>query len=260
MEDMVDLKCATALVTGAGQGVGRAIAMMLARHNSGTVVVNDYFEDRAKAVVSEIEALGGRAIAAQGDVTNLDDLKRIVADATAAIGPIGILVNNAGNMGPAGVVRSKPFWEQEPDEWDLSIRVNLYGVMNAVRAVLPGMIAAQQGVIVTIVSDAGRVGEPRLEAYSGAKAGAAGFMRAIAKSAGRYNVRANCIALSATKTPTIQVDEESDIGKRMLAPYIIRRFGEPEDAARMAVFLASDASSWVTGQTYPVNGGYALAV
>jgi 3-oxoacyl-[acyl-carrier protein] reductase len=260
MEDIVDLKGVTALVTGAGQGVGRAIALRMAQHGAGCVVVNDYFEDRAEAVVAEIEAMGVRGIAAQGDVTKLDDLKRIVADVETAVGPIGVLVNNAGNMGPAGVVRSRPFWEQEPEEWDLSLGVNLYGVMNAVRAVLPGMIAAERGAIVTIVSDAGRVGEPRLEAYSGAKAGAAGFMRAIAKSVGRYNVRANCIALSATKTPTIQVDEDSDIGKKMLAPYIIRRFGEPDDGARMAVFLASDASAWITGQTYPVNGGYALAV
>jgi 2-hydroxycyclohexanecarboxyl-CoA dehydrogenase len=259
MEDIVDLKGAVALVTGAGQGVGRAIALRLARHGAGTVIVNDYYLERAQQVVDEITALGFKAVAAQGDVTDLADMKRVVAQAEA-LGPIGILVNNAGNMGPAGVVRGKPFWEQEPDEWDLSVRVNFYGVMNAVRAVLPGMIAAEAGSIVTIVSDAGRVGEPRLEAYSGAKAGAAGFMRAIAKSVGRYNVRANCIAISATKTPTIQVDEDTDLGKRMLQPYIIRRFGEPDDAARMAVFLASGASSWVTGQTYPVNGGYALAV
>jgi 2-hydroxycyclohexanecarboxyl-CoA dehydrogenase len=260
MEDIVDLKGRNALVTGAGQGVGKAIALRLARHNAGTVIVNDYYEDRAKLVVEEIKSLGFKAVAAQGDVSKLDDFKRIAAEASRSVGAIEVLVNNAGNMGPAGVVVGKPFWEQEPEEWDLSIRVNFYGVLNAVRAILPGMIAARSGSIVTIVSDAGRVGEPRLEAYSGAKAGAAGFMRAIAKSAGRFNVRANCIALSATKTPTIRVDETSEIGKKMLQPYIIRRFGEPDDAARMVVFLASDASSWVTGQTYPVNGGYALAV
>jgi 2-hydroxycyclohexanecarboxyl-CoA dehydrogenase len=189
-------------------------------------------------------------------VTSLPDMLRIVE----THGPVQVLVNNAGNMGPGGLSMGKPFWEQEPEEWDGWLRVNLYGVMNTVRACMPGMVAGGGGSIVTVVSDAGRVGEPRLEVYSGAKAGAAGFMRAIAKSGGRYNVRANCVALSATKTPTIRVDESSDRGKAMLGNYILRRFGEPDDAARMVLFLASDAASWVTGQTYPVNGGYALAV
>lgn len=258
MEDIVDLKGRIALVTGAGQGVGRAIALRLARHNAGMVIINDFFSERAEAVVAEIQAAGGRASAAQGDVTNLADMKRIADETAARHGSLSILVNNAGNMGPEGVVMGKPFWEQEPEDWDKSIRVNFYGVLNAVRASFPHMMA-KGGSVVTIISDAGRVGEPRLEAYSGAKAGAAGFMRAIAKSGGRYGIRANCIAISATKTPTIKVDESTERGKAMLANYVIRRFGEPDDAARLAVFLASDAAAWITAQTYPVNGGYAVS-
>lgn len=256
MEDIVDLKGRTVLVTGAGQGVGRAIALRCARHNAGLVIVNDYHADRAEAVTAEIAAEGFAARAAQGDVTRLPDMLRIVE----AHGPVQVLVNNAGNMGPAGLSMGKPFWEQEPEEWDAWLRVNFHGVLNTVRACMPGMIAAGGGSIVTVVSDAGRVGEPRLEVYSGAKAGAAGFMRAIARSGGRHGVRANCVALSATRTPTVPVDEASDRGKAMLASYILRRFGEPDDAARMVLFLASDAASWITGQTYPVNGGYALAL
>lgn len=255
-EDICDLKGATVLVTGAGQGVGRAIALRCARHGAGTVLVNDFHAGRAEAVAAEIAAEGLRAVAAPGDVTRLDDMMAIVA----AHGPVQVLVNNAGNMGPGAVAMGTPFWEQAPEEWEPWLRVNLFGVMNAVRACMPGMVAGGGGAIVTVVSDAGRVGEARLEVYSGAKAGAAGFMRAIAKAGGRHNVRANCVALSATKTPTIRVDEASDRGKAMLASYILRRFGEPDDAARMVLFLASDAAAWVTGQTVPVNGGYSLAV
>jgi 2-hydroxycyclohexanecarboxyl-CoA dehydrogenase len=123
------------------------------------------------------------------------------------------------------------------------------------------MIECSYGKIVTVISDAGRVGEPNLEIYSGAKAGAAGFMRAIAKALGRHNVTANCIALGATRTPAIAAATANDeIVKRMLKSYTIRRLGEPEDAANMILFLASDASSWITGQTIPVNGGYSFAL
>ena len=118
-------------------------------------------------------------------------------------------------------------------------------------------IGNKRGSIVTIISDAGRVGEPRLEVYSAAKAGAAGFSRALAKSAGRHSVRVNCVAISATRTPaTSRAMDNPDFAKRALSNYVIRRFGEPSDVANMVLFLSSDAASWVTGQTYPVNGGY----
>jgi len=123
------------------------------------------------------------------------------------------------------------------------------------------MIANRYGRIVTVISDAGRVGEPHLAVYSGAKAGAAGFMRAIAKAAGRFEVTANCVALGGTRTPGVEallLDAESL--KKALAHYVIRRLGEPDDAANLILFLASDAASWITGQTYPVNGGYSFAV
>ena len=171
---------------------------------------------------------------------------------------IQLLVNNAGNAGadPSKVGRGE-FWEQAPEQWTPWLGVNLLGVLNASRLVLPKMIDAKRGSIVTIISDAGRVGEPRLEVYSAAKAGAAGFSRALAKSAGRHGVRVNCVAISATRTPaTARAMDNADFAKRALSNYVIRRFGEPSDVANMVLFLSSDAASWVTGQTYPVNGGY----
>jgi 3-oxoacyl-[acyl-carrier protein] reductase len=123
------------------------------------------------------------------------------------------------------------------------------------------MIANKYGKIVTVISDAGRVGEPNLEIYSGAKAGAAGFMRAVAKDLGRAGITANCVALGTTRTPAIErATSDPETVKRILKVYQIKRLGEPEDAANMILFLSSDASSWITGQTIPVNGGYSFAM
>jgi NAD(P)-dependent dehydrogenase (short-subunit alcohol dehydrogenase family) len=133
----------------------------------------------------------------------------------------------------------------------------MWATMHAV----PAMIQKNYGKLVTVICDAGRVGEPNLEIYSGAKAGAAGFMRAMAKALGRYSITSNCVALGATRTPAIAAaTSNEEFAKRMLKSYTIRRFGEPEDAANMILFLASDASSWMTGQTVPVNGGYSFAM
>jgi 3-oxoacyl-[acyl-carrier protein] reductase len=251
--NILDLKGQNALVTGAGQGVGRQIALHFAAHNAGTVYVNDFSAERAAAVVAEVRAAGGRAEPLACDVTDFARLQSLVAPLA-----IDLLVNNAGNAGadPAKVGRGE-FWEQSPEQWTPWIGVNLLGVLNTSRLVLPGMIDRKSGSLVTVISDAGRVGEPRLEVYSAAKAGAAGFTRAIAKSAGRHGVRANCVAISATRTPaTARAMDNPDFAKRALSNYVIRRFGEPTDVANMVLFLSSDAASWVTGQTYPVNGGY----
>jgi 3-oxoacyl-[acyl-carrier protein] reductase len=260
--NILDLKGRVGLVTGAGQGVGRAVALRFAHHNAGGVVVNDYYLDRAEAVASEVEKAGCRALPIQGDVTDFDSVTAMFDQAKAALGGVDVLVNNAGNAGAdPSAVSPKPFWEQEPGDWGPFLNVNLFGVMHCVRAALPGMIEQQYGRLVTVISDAGRVGEPNLEVYSGAKAGAAGFTRAIAKLAGRFGITANCVAIATTRTPAVEAmlgNEEAV--RKMLGHYVIRRVGEPEDAANMVLFLACDASSWITGQTYPVNGGYSFSM
>ncbi|MAA75485.1 MAG: oxidoreductase [Salinisphaeraceae bacterium] len=251
-----------AFVTGAGQGVGRQTALTLAAHGA-RVVVNDYFDERAQVVTAEIKSAGGKALALAGDVTNYEGMQAAFAHAAETLGAAPtILVNNAGNAGATDSLSDlAPFWETGPDEWQRWFGTNLYGVLNCCRAAVPGMIEAQQGRIITVVSDAGRVGEPHLAVYSGAKAGAAGFMRGLAKAVGRYGITANCVALGGVATPGVQdmIDNE-DAVKQMLKHYVIRRLGQPDDAANMIVFLASAAASWVTGQTYPVNGGYSFAV
>jgi 3-oxoacyl-[acyl-carrier protein] reductase len=254
---MFSLAGRTALITGAGQGVGRGIALTLASQGA-RVAVNDFYADRAEAVAAEITRSGGHAITVPGDVTDLASMQAAVEQA----GVVDILVNNAGNAGPShGISDPAPFWETGPEDWNPWMGTNFYGVLNAARAVLPGMVERRYGRLVSIVSDAGRVGEANLVVYSGAKAGAAGFIRGLAKAVGRHGITANCVALSAMRTPATeeQLADEA-LAKVVLRNYIVRRFGEPADAAAAVLYLVSDEASWVTAQTLPVNGGYAVSV
>jgi 2-hydroxycyclohexanecarboxyl-CoA dehydrogenase len=261
--DLLDLSGKVALITGAGQGIGRQIALHFASHRAAGIVINDFVLERAQEVVKEVEQLGGKAIAVQADVTSLESVKAMVAAGNSAYGKLDILVNNAGSAGanPSPDAR-KPFWEVGPDAWNSFIGVNFYGVLNCTSACVPGMIERKAGRIITIISDAGRMGDSGLEVYAGAKAGAAGFMRAVARTLGRHLITANCVSISATLTPNIEKRLQADPEryKKMMEKYIIRRPGRPEDVANMVLYLASDASSWITGQTYPVNGGYQLSL
>jgi 3-oxoacyl-[acyl-carrier protein] reductase len=263
-DDLLDLGAQIAFVTGAGQGAGRGIALALARHNAGGVAVNDFVLERAEAVAQEIRALGGKALAVQADVGDLDSVRAAMAAAHTALGPVTLLVNNAGNAGPnASIGHTQFFWQTDPAEWDRYFATNLRGVMNCCHAALPGMVAAKRGRVVTIVSDSGRIGEPRLTVYSAAKAGAAGFMRSLAKEAGRFGITCNAISLSTLEPPLPpeQLAEflHSETAKAQLARYTIRRYGKPDDVAALTLFLCSDSASWITGQTYPLNGGYSVA-
>jgi NAD(P)-dependent dehydrogenase (short-subunit alcohol dehydrogenase family) len=263
--DLLDLGGQIAFVTGAGQGAGRGIALMLAAHGAGGVAVNDFVLERAEAVAAEVRALGVAAVAVQADVGDLESVRAAVGTATAALGTITILVNNAGMAGPNASMRhSALFWESDPAEWDRYVDTNMYGVFNCCHAALPGMVEQKRGRIVTIVSDSGRIGEARLAVYAAAKAGAAGFVRSIAKEAGRFGITCNAISLSTLEPPMGEEDLErymaSEQVKAQLSRYIIRRFGKPDDVAALTLFLCSEAGSWITGQTYPLNGGYALAV
>jgi 2-hydroxycyclohexanecarboxyl-CoA dehydrogenase len=264
MSDILDLGGRVAFVTGAGQNVGRQIALHLAAHNAGGVAVNDFVAERAEAVAEEIRAAGGKAVGVQADVTNLESVKAAVAKTEEAFGKIGVLVNNAGNAGatPHEDAR-KPFWETGPEAWNSFIGVNFYGVINCTSACVPGMIERNApGRIITIISEASRYGDVGLEVYAGAKAGAAGFMRATARALGRHQITANCVAIAATLTPAIEarLKANPERYKKMMNNYVIRRPGQPTDIANMVLYLASDASSWVTGQTYGVNGGFVLGM
>jgi 3-oxoacyl-[acyl-carrier protein] reductase len=254
----IDLSGRRALVTGAGQGVGRGIARTLASAGA-EVLVNDLVGHRAESVAAEIRDDGGRGEAAPFDVTDWSAVERGVESGD----PLDIVVNNAGNAGQTeghGFENMKPFADEDPGAWERFVRVNLFGVMYVTRAALPGMIERGFGRIITIVSDTSRTGEAHMAAYSAAKAGAAGLIRSVAREVGRHGVTANCLALGSINQTERPADLEDEQLASLIKRYPIRRRGLPSDVAGLTLFLASDLSPWITGQTIPVNGGYSMAL
>lgn len=266
----LELKDKTAFITGAGQGVGKEIAQLLASEGAN-VAVNDLFEERAGAVVKEITDSGGKAMSAVADITDLEQVKKVISRVVESFGPVDILVNNAGvpHEVRSGQVSRTVFAGSDPDNWKKQIDLNLYGCLNCVHSVLGSMIERQFGKIVSVISEAGRTGEANLAVYSGAKAGILGFTKAIAKENGRYAINANCIAIGATAhegtKPTLDPDatpETDEILKKILKVYPVgkglKRIGRPSDAANAVAFLASPKSEFITGQCLSVSGGFTM--
>lgn len=266
----LELEGKVAFITGAGQGVGRGIAQVLASEGV-KVAVNDLFPERADAVVKEIKASGGEAMSAAADITDLGAVREVMAKVVAAFGPVDILVNNAGvpHEVRAGKVTRSVFAGSDPSSWKKQIDLNLYGCLNCVHSVLNSMIERKSGRIISIISEAGRLGEANLAVYSGAKAGILGFTKAIAREVGRYAVGANCIAIGATAhegtKPMLDPDatpETDEILNKILKVYPIGRglgrIGRPIDAACAVAFLASPKAYYITGQCLSVSGGFSM--
>jgi NAD(P)-dependent dehydrogenase (short-subunit alcohol dehydrogenase family) len=245
---MFDLTGRVALVTGAGQHVGAGIAETLAECGT-TVAVNDVIVARAAAEPARIVAGGGRAVSAPFDVTSIDEVRAGVAAVEAAAGPIDILVNNAGI--PVDGARRTPaqFREMDPDSWHHYVDLNLYGVLNCVKAVLDGMCERGFGRIVTISSGAGQQGLGiGMSMYAAGKGGAISFMRDLAVEVGRFGVRCNTLALGLMENAAGQSlnlsAERTPSG----------RAGTGRDVGAAVVWLAAEGD-WVTGQTIGINGG-----
>jgi 3-oxoacyl-[acyl-carrier protein] reductase len=240
-----------ALVTGAGAGVGRAIAIQMARAGA-EVWINDLHRERAEKVAAEIGEEGGTARVVIADVADGAAVPGMVKET----GPLDILVNNAG-IPPEGIT-VKSFVETGPDEWDPLIRLNLAAVLGVTRAYLPFMLEKGWGRVLTIVSDAGRKGERKQAVYGAAKAAAMGFSRGLAAEVGRQGVTVNCIALGTMRHGPLAdaIEESPDLEQRLARAYPVGRLGEVGDPAPLAVLLCSDAAEWITGQVYPVDGGY----
>ncbi|ULX50721.1 short-chain dehydrogenase [Cupriavidus taiwanensis] len=260
-----------ALVTGGGQGVGRRICLELAGEGV-SVVVNDYFLERAQSVQKEIEDAGGQALAVQADIGDAGQVERMFALARERFGDVDILVNNAGVTVARRTRGGMPptFMEMPVEDWKEVVDLNVYGVMNCCRSALPGMQRRGGGKIVNIMSEAGRVGEARLAVYSGAKAAMLGFAKAIAQEHGRDCINVNTIALGAVSHEGIAngplhpsaTPETDDRLKKMLGAYPIARglgrLSRPEDISGVVTFLASDRAAFITGQSLGVSGGYVM--
>ncbi len=268
----LNLKGKVALVTGGGQGVGRAICKELAAEGV-RVVVNDLFPERAGTVAKEIVKSGGEAVAAPGDITKPEAVAAMVAQGRAAFGPITILVNNAGVTPERRAKGGMPplFIETPEREMQQTVELNVFGTMYCCRAVLPDMVAQKWGRIISIASEAGRVGEARLAAYSGAKAAIIGLTKALAKEHGRDRVTANVVVLGAVShegiapgqaTSPDATPETNERLAKMLNAYPaargLGRLSRPEDVSGIVAFLASDRAAFITGQHIGASGGYAM--
>jgi NAD(P)-dependent dehydrogenase (short-subunit alcohol dehydrogenase family) len=246
---MFDLSGRLAMVTGAGQGVGAGIARLLAGQGA-VVVVNDLDGGRAAHTVSSIESAGGKAVPCVFDVTDFDAVAAAVADLKRELGPVDVLVNNAGNGGAERMLPTQ-FRDSQPSSWRGPIDVNLYGVLNCSRNVIGDMCDQGWGRVITIASGAGMVGlHIGVSAYGAGKGGAIGFMRHLAIESAGFGVTANTLALGLMTNPG-----GPGVAESLARQIPVGRTGLPEDIGALCVYLASPEASWMTGQTIHINGG-----
>jgi 2-hydroxycyclohexanecarboxyl-CoA dehydrogenase len=241
----------TAIVTGAGRGIGRAIAEKLAAEGA-VLVATDVDEAAAQQTAAD---LGGDAIGIRADVTSRESVAAMVEGATARFGRIDVLVNNAG-WDVAG-----PFVDSDPADWDRIMAINLYGVLHTCHAVLPLMAAQQGGAVVNIGSDAGRVGSSGEAVYSAAKGGVIAFTKTLAREQARNRVRVNCVSPGPTDTALFASmgGDDPRLREALVRAIPFRRLAEPADIAAVVAFLASDEAGFVTGQTVSVSGGLTMS-
>lgn len=247
----------TALVTGGARGIGRAIALALAGERRA-VAIGDVLQDEAIATAEAIEASGGRALAVPFDVTDPESVALGIERTTVALGPIEILVNNAGWD------ELVPFLETDESFWDRVVEINFKGCLRVTRAVLPGMVDRGWGRLVNIGSDAGRVGSSLESVYSGAKGAVIAFTKTIAREVAYAGVTANTICPGPTRTAMLEgMAARSERGQKLVGSLEkaipMRRLGEPDDVAAAVAFLASEQAGYITGQTLSVSGGLTMA-
>jgi NAD(P)-dependent dehydrogenase (short-subunit alcohol dehydrogenase family) len=246
---MFELDGKVALVTGAGRGVGRGIARVLASQGSA-VLVNDLDPRLADEVAGAVEAAGGTARACPGDVTDPGAMAEAVSGATAGLGPVDIFVNNAG-IPRAGMDRVS-FLDTTTESWRGLVELNLFGFVNGARLLVPSMVERGWGRVVLITSEAGRIGlDLGVSPYAAAKAGAVGLLRHLALETGPRGVTVNAVSLGL-------IDNVAGPWAEAVARGLpTRRLGTPDDVGAAVAFLASEEAGWITGQVLPVNGGAA---
>ncbi|PGS53726.1 3-oxoacyl-[acyl-carrier-protein] reductase [Bacillus sp. AFS041924] len=240
-----------ALVTGGSRGIGRAIALSLAKNGANVVVNYSGNEAAALKVVEEITALGVKAIAYKANVSNSEEVQALVKNTVDEFGSIDILVNNAG------ITRDGLLLRMKDADWDDVIDTNLKGVFNCIKAAAKFMSRQRNGRIINISSVVGQIGNPGQMNYVAAKAGVLGLTKTAAKELASRNITVNAIAPGFIETDmTNELNEQ--VRTQMLSNIPLQSFGQPEDIANAVVFLAMDASRYITGQTINVDGGLVM--
>lgn len=242
------LKDKVAIVTGAGRGIGRAIALKYAQEGANVVITDLKVDETVEAFIEELKGLGVKAKAYASNAANFDDAHKLVEEVLADFGRVDVLVNNAG------ITRDGLMMRMTEEQWDLVINVNLKSAFNLIHAVTPVMLKQKAGSIINMASVVGVSGNAGQTNYSASKAGMIGLAKSIAKELGSRGVRANAIAPGFIITDMTHALSD-EVRKQWEAQIPLRRGGTPEDVANVATFLASELSSYVTGQTIHVCGG-----
>ena len=242
------LKDKVAIVTGAGRGIGRAIALKYAQEGANVVITDLKIDETVEAFIEELKGLGVKAKAYASNAANFDDAHKLIEEVLADFGRVDVLVNNAG------ITRDGLMMRMTEEQWDLVINVNLKSAFNLIHAVTPVMLKQKAGSIINLASVVGVSGNAGQTNYSASKAGMIGLAKSIAKELGSRGVRANAIAPGFIITDMTHALSD-EVRKQWEAQIPLRRGGTPEDVANVATFLASELSSYVTGQTIHVCGG-----
>lgn len=250
------IKDKVALVTGGSRGIGRAICLRLAEEGA-KVAIADVLEDEARKTADDILAAGGQAQVAKTDVTQLEQVQACVRQVTDSWGPIDVLVNNAGWD------KIEPFLHSAPETWEKVIAINLRGPINFCHTVAAQMAERGQGKIISISSDAGRVGSTGEAVYSACKAGIIGFSKTLARELARVKINVNVICPGPTDTALLQQVSSGEKGAKIISAMTravpFRRLGQPEEIANAVAFFASPDADFVTGQVLSVSGGLTMA-
>lgn len=252
--DLFRLDGRVALVTGAGGFFGRMIAIGLARAGAG-VFLTDKDAPNLEITADLVRGEGGRCEALAGDGSDPATIDATFAALDAAFGRIDVLVNNAGwdKVGP--------FVDSDEADWDRVIKINLYGVLNTTKAVLPIMVGQGHGHVVNLGSDAGRVGSSGEAVYSAAKGGVIAFTKAVAREMARHQVTVNCVCPGPTDTPLFASigGDNPKLRDALTKAIPLRRLADPSDLANAVAFFASEEASYITGQTVSVSGGLTMS-
>ncbi len=242
------LKGKTALITGAARGIGSAIAIQFAREGADIAITDLAVDEHAREVIATIESLGVKGKAYASDASDFNQTKEVVQKITEDFGKIDILVNNAG------ITRDTLLMRMTEEQWDMVIKVNLKSVFNFTKAVQPFMLKQRSGSVISMSSVVGVSGNAGQANYAASKAGIIGFTKSVAREVGSRGIRCNAIAPGFIDTEMTRKLPE-DVRKNWIQQIPLRRAGLPEDVANTALFLASDLSSYVSGQVVHVCGG-----